>query len=198
MPRFKSHEEYERWKAERLRHQSRTDLQSRFRKRPGLVLAIGWGFIVLAIFMILSGLSGLPSAAFMEEVVSNFSETDTGYKNFPALFKVFLFSMKHITILSLLFILIALFVLGAGVFFLKMKPWARTVLEVFSWVALVFIIGTGLLWAAAWMGGQDSSAPFSMFGVTIGFVIMLLYAAVPVTALVLLRYKSVREAFGKS
>jgi hypothetical protein len=91
MPRFKSHEEYERWKAERLRHQSRTDLQSRFRKRPGLVLAIGWGFIVLAIFMILSGLSGLPSAVFMEEVVSNFSETGTGYKNFPALFKVFLF-----------------------------------------------------------------------------------------------------------
>ncbi|UCF87125.1 MAG: hypothetical protein JSV71_06510 [Nitrospiraceae bacterium] len=69
MPRLKSHEDYERWKAERLKRQSRTDLESRFRKRPGLVLAIGWGFIVLAIFMILSGLSGLPSAAFMEEVV---------------------------------------------------------------------------------------------------------------------------------
>jgi hypothetical protein len=198
MPRLKSHEEYERWKAERFKRQSKTDLQSRFQKRPGLVLAIGWGFIVLAVFMILSGLSGLPSAAFMEEAVSNFSETYTGYGKIPALFKVFLFSIKHIRALSLLFILIAIFVLVTGIFFLKLKPWARTVLEAFSWVALVFIIGTGFLWADVWISGPDSSASISMIGVTIGFIIMIIYAAVPVTALVLLRYKSVREAFGMS
>ncbi|TNF54838.1 hypothetical protein EP227_03660 [bacterium] len=198
MPRLKSHEDYERWKAERLKRQSRTDLESRFRKRPGLVLAIGWGFIVLAIFMILSGLSGLPSAAFMEEVVSDVPEADTGYRKFPALFKVFLFSIKHITALSLLCIFIALVVLVTGVFFLKMKSWARTVLEIFSWFALVFIVSIGILWADAWVGGHDPSASFSMFGVTMGLVIMLFYAAVPVTALVLLRYRSVRAAFGKS
>lgn len=198
MPRLRSHEDYERWKVERLKRQSRTDLESRFRKRPGLVLAIGWGFIVLAIFMILSGLSGLPSAAFMEEVASDLPEADTGYRKLPALFKVFLFSMEHITELSLLCIFIALVVLVAGIFFLRMKPWARVVLEVFSWFALVLIIGIGFLWADVWMGGQDPSATFSMFGVTMGLVIMLLYAAVPITALVLLRDRSVRAAFRKS
>ncbi|UCF87124.1 MAG: hypothetical protein JSV71_06505 [Nitrospiraceae bacterium] len=79
-----------------------------------------------------------------------------------------------------------------------MKPWARTVLEIFSWFALFFIISIGILWTDAWIGGHNPSASFSMFGVTMGLVIMLLYAAVPVTALVLLRYRSVRAAFGKS
>ncbi|NIS75059.1 MAG: hypothetical protein GTO08_07225 [Deltaproteobacteria bacterium] len=114
----------------------------------------------------------------------------------PVLFHVFLFTLKHSIELSFLFTLFGFFVLIAGIFFLQLKAWARTALEVFSWSAAAVVVCGAVLWVSAWVNTPDSSsASASLLGAMIGVIVLAVYASVPVTALIVLRRQSVREFF---
>jgi len=97
--------------------------------------------------------------------------------------------------------------LVAGVEFLKLKPWARTILEVLSWLSLVYVIGFGLLWVAMWsfMIGQFSlmQMPFDIerfqaIGLVSGLVVSLAFAIPLVWFIKVLRGRVVREAIQQS
>jgi amino acid transporter len=195
MPRFGSREEYENWKAGRLNHRKGSDLRDSYLKRPFLVLAIGWVFIVISCLVVLGGISMALQAAFIQQSGLDPGEMGQIPRDMPVLFELLLFVMKNVMVLSIILTGIGIFALISGFYFLKQRRWARTVLEIISWISAVFITSVGLLWIGFWISGPDSPAHFSMFGITIGIFIMLVYTAVPVTAIVLLRHNSVKGAF---
>ncbi len=196
MPKFRSREEYEQWKASQaVERKSASVLQEPW-KKPVLVQLIGWAFIVLSVFMILGGLSGLSGSAFLVKMELDITAMEKGLTGMPVLFHVFLFTLKHSIELSFLFTLFGFFVLIAGIFFLQLKAWARTALEVFSWSAAAVVVCGAVLWVSAWVNTPDSSsASASLLGAMIGVIVLAVYASVPVTALIVLRRQSVREFF---
>jgi hypothetical protein len=196
MPKFKSREEYEEWKASLSRERESASDQSEPWKKPVLIRLIGWAFIVLSVFMISGGISGLASSALLNEIEFDITSLKEETYNMPELFHVFLFILKYSIELSFLFILIAFFVLISGIFFLQLKGWARTALEVFSWAAAAVVVAGVTLWVSAWMDAPDApSAAASMFGAMIGVIVLAFYASVPVTALIVLRRRSVKDFF---
>lgn len=196
MPKFKSREEYEEWKASLSGERESASGQPEPWKKPVLIQLIGWAFIVLSVFMIFGGISGLASAAMLNEMEFDITSLKEETYNMPELFHVFLFILKYSIEVSFLFILVAFFVLISGIFFLQLKGWARTALELFSWAAAAVFVAGVILWVSAWMDAPDApSAAASMFGVMIGVIVLAFYASVPVTALIVLRRRSVKNFF---
>lgn len=196
MPKFKSREEYEEWKASRSGQRERASDEPEPWKKPVLIRLIGWAFIIFSIFMIFGGISGLTSATMLNAMEFDILSLREETYNMPALFHVFLFILKYSIEFSFLFIMVAFFILIAGISFLQLKRWARTALEVFSWAAAAVTVAGAILWVSAWMNAPDApSAAASMFGAMIGVIVLTFYASVPVTALIVLRRRSVREFF---
>ncbi len=78
-----------------------------------------------------------------------------------------------------------------------LKTWAKTSLEVFSWGTVIFIAFLGLLWILTWASASGTStASSTLFGTVIGLIVTAFYAAIPVTFIVLLRQRSIKDAFG--
>ena len=164
-------------------------------EKPVIILLIGWGFIVFAVLMLLVGLGGLIQSAIIEQVIADqidFTGMDSPSKDIPLLFQLILFSIRHMMVLSCMVIGIALSVIVVGFFFLKLKNWARITLEVFSWLLLVIVCIKGILFMSVWTGGP---AAFNLFGMLVGLFITVSFAAIPVTAVVVLRLRQVKENF---
>jgi hypothetical protein len=201
MPKFKSREEYEQWKANRLEFKNGADIQPRPNKKPGLILAVGWGFIALSCLMILGGLSGLIWSIQLQQIEFNFGsmESISDLNEMPGIFKLFLFVLRHPMFFAFLLTCFAVLVLIAGIFFLMLKTWAKISLEVFSWIALALFAIIGILWVSFWFSGPESGGGFlSCFGSLVGIFVGGVYAAVPVTAIIVLRRPAVKEAFGQN
>jgi hypothetical protein len=174
-------------------------LKTSSNKKPILIIMIGWGFIVFAILMILCGISGLIQSSLIQNFFNQAELTNMEPMpdDIPILFRIMLFMIRHMMFFSFLLIVIAVFVLLASIFFLKLKRWARTSLEVFSWAAMVLVCINGILFMSVWISvpQHDSPAFFSVIGVLMGLFITLAIAAIPGTAAVALRLKKVKEVF---
>jgi hypothetical protein len=200
MPKFKNREEYERWKETKAGTNNERETGNLPGKGTGLVLFVGLGFIFVSCIMIVSGLSGLTMSIYMHDFLGQFQESmmqdvDAMPEDLPLLFSVLFLIFRHSLFFSCLFLLISVFVLVSGIFFLKRKPWARTGLEVFSWTSIALITWFTLLWVFMWAGESDSATGF--FGAGIGIIVMLFYAAVPIAGLFLLRHGSIRKEFNR-
>ncbi|OGW38285.1 MAG: hypothetical protein A2Y97_04690 [Nitrospirae bacterium RBG_13_39_12] len=174
-------------------------MQTSSDKKPILLILIGWGFIVFAVLMILGGLSGLIQSSLIQKFFNqaNFNNMEPMPDKMPVLFRIMLFMMMHMMFFSSLLVVIAAFVLITGIFFLRLKSWARTSLEIFSWAAMVIACIKGILFMSFWISApqQDSPAFVSFSGVFVGLFITLAIAAIPGTAAVALRLKKVKELF---
>jgi hypothetical protein len=196
MPKFSNREEYEQWKAERNVMRDDAIMHGVSAKRPGMVLALGIGFIVFASILFLNGLGGLVRAMIIQEI--DFDNMETMMTEMPAFFGVLLYVLQNLMVLSLLLTIIAVMVLVSAIYLLKLKVWAKQALEVFSWAVLAFIFIGGFLWVDVWSETSGSSeASFSLFGAGVGIIAALINAAIPITALILLRHRTVREAFSR-
>jgi hypothetical protein len=200
MQKFTNNKEYQMWKANRSDSGGRSVLQTSTNKKPVLVIMIGWGFIVFAILMILDGIFGLIQSSLIQKFFDrpdfDFSNMEPMADNIPVLFSLMLFVIKHIMFFSFLLIAIAVFVLIASIFFLRLKSWARTSLEIFSWFATVVVCIKGILFMSFWISTpQGSTAFLGLFGVLAGLFIMVAIAAIPATAALTLRNKKVKEVF---
>lgn len=151
-------------------------------KRPTSVTVIGWIFIVTAILIIFSGVMGFMAFSFIEQMKQEgMPQIPEGM---PMPFKAMSVIFKYFGILALLQIVFAVFVLIAGVQFLRLKAWARTALEIVSWLSLFYIIGFGIFWVASWISmtpGLSSvkGAPPAMFkiiGAGMGIMVMAVFA----------------------
>ena len=122
----------------------------------------------------------------------------------PGAFGVVAILFKHFDLLALFQINLAVFIIIASIYFLKLHAWARTALEVVSWLGLTYIVGFGIFWLTAWIsasvsmsGGKAPSSEslvFGIFGAVMGVVVIAVYATPLIVIIKFLRGKTIREA----
>lgn len=88
----------------------------------------------------------------------------------PAMFKYFSFiGVGQMGVALLGFI--------AGINFLKLKIWARNVLEALTWLLLIFILGFMIYWVFNWISITSEHGPhgFDIMGAVMGVLITGIY-----------------------
>jgi hypothetical protein len=132
-------------------------------KRPTCVTVIGWAWIIIGGLMCLSATMALFSSVMIGEMAKD--EPDM-----PFIFKIF-------PLLAIVQIGAAVLGLVSGINFLKLKAWARSVLEGLTWLLLVFILGFMVFWVFNWISTTSSHGPsgFGMMGAVMGVVITGIY-----------------------
>ncbi len=176
-------------------------MESEAKKRPASVTVIGWIFIAVAILMVFSGAWGFMAFTWMKQMNEDFpsmQEIPSGF------FRVHRAIFQNFGLLASIQMLLGVFVVVAGVQFLKLQRWARTALEVVSWLALVYVVGFGIFFIFAWIS-MTSSTPvaeatagpppyFGVFGAVIGIVVTAFYALPVVVIIKFLRGETIKEA----
>ena len=169
--------------------------------RPTSVTVIAWIYIVGASLTMLSSLVALVVFNAMKQM----GGVPTMPPEVPAAFKLLGVVFQHYDLLVLLQLAFAVFVLVAGIGFLKLRAWARTALEAVSWLSLVYLLGFGILWIAMWVGvtsripqGEgtpvSSAALFTTFGIVMATVILGVFAIPPIVIIKFLRGSTSRQA----
>jgi hypothetical protein len=154
--------------------------------RPTCVTVIGWAWIIIGSLMCLSSVLGVFGFVMVSQMAQNHS-------NAPLFFKIFpLFSIAQFGIAVLAII--------AGVSFLKLKTWSRKVLEVLTWLLLLFVLGFMVYWLFGWLSfmPEQSSSGLDVIGAVMGVVITAIYAVPLVIMLRYLRGEKVRNALAGS
>jgi hypothetical protein len=136
-------------------------------KRPTCVTVIGWAWIILGGLMFLSSIIGLFASISINQSLQADPEAT---KEIPAMFKYFSFIAVGQMGMALLGFI-------AGINFLKLKMWARNVLEVLTWLLLLFILGFMVYWEFNWIAMTSEHAPhgFDIMGAAMGIVITGIY-----------------------
>ncbi len=155
-------------------------------KRPTCVTVIGWAWIVIGGLTSLSAIMAL----FASLVIGQMSQAHLeAQESIPGIFRFF-------PLLAIVQIGVAVLWLVAGINFLKLKPWSRSILEASSWLLLLFVIGFGIFWLFGWVSMASGHGPrgFDVMGAVMGVVITGIYA-VPLGIMVkYLRGHKVRTA----
>lgn len=170
-------------------------------KKPAAVSAVGWIYIAVSGLMILSALMSLVMFAVMRKVTGG--EFPPMGQGMPEGFKFATFMFKHYGLIAFVQLLVAGFGLYSGIEFLRLRAWARTALEVLTWLGLAYIVGFGIFWIVSWMGATSAFPPaeaggptaaFGIFGAVMGLVVSLVFAAPAIIIIVFLRKPEVRRA----
>jgi hypothetical protein len=172
------------------------------RKRPTAITVIAWVAIVGGVFMLLGGVLGAEMFSFM---------TAMGGDTFPAVaetasgpLRPMAVVFRHFDHLAPAQAILAGFVIIAGIYFLKLRAWARTFLESICWLGITYGIAFGTYWVFVWDDlsisspvpdqGPGMPRPFGLIGAAIGAVVTLFNLAPLAVAVWFLRSKKVRDA----
>ena len=168
-----------------------------------MVTVLGWIWIGLGTFATLASLMVL----LMLFVVGGPTGLDAGHDPemtaFPG-WGMMDWVFRHFEWLAVGQLVLALLVLVAGVELLRLRRWARVVLEGVCWLGLAYLIGFSSWWAFVWVdiAGQvpsghpdaPSAALMSGFGI-VAMVMTVLFYGIPAGVLIwLLRHDTVRAA----
>ena len=136
-------------------------------KRPTCVTVIGWAWIILGGLMFLSSIMALFGSISINQSLREDAEA---FEKIPAIFKYFSFIAAGQMGVALLGFI-------AGLNFLKLKMWARNVLEVLTWLLLIFILGFMVFWEVNWISLTSKHGPqgFDIMGAVMGIVITGIY-----------------------
>ena len=151
-------------------------------KRPTGITITAWLWIVMGGLMIFSAVMGGVTYAMM----GNMSLPPSSSTEMPAGFAVMMnFIFQYFGVLLLLQGIVAVVAIWAGVSLLRLKQWARTAIEVLSWIAFLYTVGFGIFWVYMWisMTGQvmAGSAPgnvdsFQVIGAVMGVIVSAVFA----------------------
>ncbi|MDY6845490.1 MAG: hypothetical protein SVW57_15545 [Thermodesulfobacteriota bacterium] len=123
-------------------------------KRPTCVTVIGWTWIILGGLMFFSSIMAL----FSFSMISQTSQANSqSHQDIPAIFKYF-------PLLAIVQIGVSVTGLVSGINFLKLKSWSRSVLEILTWLLLLFVVGFGGFFIFQW---SSMSSPHTSFGFSI-------------------------------
>ncbi len=170
--------------------------------RPTSVTVISWVWIVMGILMVLGGLMGFFSFHMMQEMSGGEAFPTELPPDFPPEFKPMMVVFSNFHLLAGLQVVIAVVAIVSGISFLKLRSWARTVLEGLTWLALLYIVVFGVYWVFMWISitgniPQDQMPPgmgnFKYFGAIMGIVINLMFGAPLVVILVKLKGKTIKS-----
>ena len=176
-------------------------MENTVKKRPIAVSILGGIFIGLGILAFLVGMMGVNTFVSTKQLDKiDFSKFGI---ELPDSFKPFLFISQNYDLFTVLQIIIATFVVIAGIYFLQLQAWTRTALEVVCWIGVAIVLVYSLLWGIAWLditsqvpqGSDQPSVVFSVFGVFIIIMSMAMYFIPLIVIIFVLRKKSLREAF---
>src|SRR5712691_13348262 len=111
-------------------------------ERPTSITVIAWVFIGFGILALLTGLFGL-AISFVSPTPS---PTPQEAAHMPAPFQLMSSMFNFFWLIAGLQLASGALMIWAGVAFLKLRSWARAVLEVFSWLALAYNLCFGVFW----------------------------------------------------
>lgn len=165
---------------------------------PNAVRIVGWAWIGIGALMLLAGAGAFLVSVLTEGQGPASSATSSG---FPA---PFTFVFHHFAAFALAQVVLALAAICSAVMFLRLTSWARTGLELVSWLTLLYAIVLGVYFAIFWYGSipagpepKGSVLPSLMFR-DLGVVMAAIITAVNAVPLLLflwwLRKDDVRRA----
>lgn len=159
-------------------------------KRPTCITVIGWAWIILGGLMCFSSVMGLFAFIMTQGIPSASSEI---HQDLPVIFRLF-------PLLAVLQMGIAVSGLVSGINFLKFKPWSRTVLEMLTWLLIVFVLVFGGFFIFQWISTSSKSPSFG-FGImeaAMVFGILGIYGAPLAIMVKYLRGDKVKNAIKSS
>ncbi len=154
-------------------------------KRPICVTVIGWVWIIISGMMIFPAIMALLTLFVMGDMAQPDHQI---CEDIPAIAKFFpLLIIGQGGLSTLTFI--------SGVYFLKLRAWARSVLEVLTWTLLIFVIGNGIIWVASWYSSTSgASLGFTILGIIMGITVSAIVGTLLGILLKFLRSQEVRDA----
>ena len=114
------------------------------KKRPTCVTAIGWTWIVLGALFVLAAAGDIMARQILSEWTQNKQDVQG----------VFEFRPLH----TIVAVGVSLLTITSGINFLRLRRWSRHVLEVMTWLMLLYVVCSGVFFLIA--EGQD---PFDIF-----------------------------------
>ena len=159
-------------------------------KRPTCVTVIGWTWIILGGFACFSAAMALVSSVMIGGVTIAQDDRNLPFLNvLNVFFGIF-------PLLALIQIGFAVLGLVSGICFLKLKAWARAVLESLTWLLLVSVLGFMFIWIFIWVSVTPDHGPdgFVVVGAVMGVVVSGLYVVPLGIMLKYLRGPKVRNA----
>jgi hypothetical protein len=171
-------------------------------KRPTSITVISWVWIGIGILMVFGGFMGFISYAVMQVMSEGQPFPPDLPPEFQAEFKPMMLLFRNFHILAGAQFIIAIIAILSGIYFLKLRSWARTTLEGLTWLSLLYIIAFGIYWVYIWISitgniPQDEMGRgmeyFKYFGAVMGAVINLMFAAPLVIMIVTLRGKTIKS-----
>jgi hypothetical protein len=166
-------------------------------KKTASIAVIAWSYILLALFVILvSGLSICGSQYINQQIETMPNEI---LESLPGMG----FVMQYSGPLLILQTIVALFMLIAGIEFLRLRAWARTAVEILSWLCIVFAVVIALFFIMTWTNivsqmmafeENGTSSTLNILGIGVGIILMVIFV-IPLLMIVrALRGKAVRDA----
>jgi len=147
------------------------------KNRPTCITVIGWVWIILGGILCFSAIMAL----FGSIMIGNMPQTDPdASQKIPAIFKylhVFAIGQIGIAILGLI----------SGINFLKLKSWSRSVLEILTWILLLFIAAFGGFFVYQRMPISSSQSSFG-FGIMEIVIMIAIFGFYGVPLIIMVKY----------
>ena len=173
--------------------------------RPAPVTAIGYVSVGLAGFAILTSILCVLLLSLIDGGPETLKAigTDAAEK-----ISILFLLVKHIRVVCIVDVAVSVFILFTAIQFLKLRSWARTVLETISWLVLMWMVLFIVLWNGM-LANLTSSAPFSDSGTSVPIwfdivrvalsILASAFAATPhVATIIYLRKKKIKALFRPS
>jgi hypothetical protein len=168
-------------------------------QRPTGITVTAWVWIVTGVLMLLASVMGGFAYTMMREL-----GLPPGMPHdLPAEFALMGVLHRHFGVLLAVQAIVSVLAIWAGIALLGLRAWARTTIEVLSWLAFAYCIGFGILWGYLWVSitGQlpASEMPVDMgtirlIGAVMGIVVVTIFA-IPLWIMIrYLRGADVRKA----
>lgn len=167
-------------------------------KRPAGVAAVAWIWILSGALILLSGILGIGAL----EDLGDLARPGQRARLAPLLAAMGGLS-PFLEFLTLVQMGVAAVAVVAGIYYLRLRAWARSLLEFLTWMSLALILSLGFFWMPMWMGMSDELLPpgtgldprtLKNVGVIAGAVLMVISAVPLIFMIKSLRSKAVREA----
>ncbi len=141
-------------------------------ERPRAVTVIGVAWLIFGGFRFLGGLFGLImwKVGGMQDLF-NRPNTFSGLVPMRILRSVFRHFGAEVTVQML----VGLVVVFCSIGLLRLRPWARPVIEVLCWLGLTFVVCFSILWSFLWTRaiGEAASTPPSLRPLAVGITLLL-------------------------
>jgi len=171
--------------------------------RPKSVKVISWVWISTGILTVFSSLMSFFSLAMMQEMLgSEAFPLEQIPPDLQALLKPMMLVLDNFELIMVLQLVVAIFAIVSGVYFLKLRKWARTAMEALTWLAVAYTVVLGVygvyLWVSTIGGIPVDQLPPGMenlkyIGVMIGVVVSLIFCVPFVIMLVKLRGAGIKS-----